>query len=885
MFARIVFRIRSSIRAFAKTPGISLALLTSIALGVGSNASIGGFIAGLAHPGSSVSSSNQIVSIFAHDRSSDAGPLSDAEYREIRNRARAFSWVDAVRIAPIEVVLDGHPKTLMTASVMPELAKALNLRFKGGVVLSDRLFESLGGGNGETGSRILINNHQLPISGVAPRTLEGIYEDRPIDLWMPYEDGAGHDANPNRRDLWVLGGLRHGVSANTAQREIAAAFKNADAVEVIPYSGVAATAARGLASIIRLLQYIAGAVFLIACINVASLLLGRAFKRSSETSLRVALGATRRALSGELLSDSVVIAVSGGILGLLLALEAKQVIPNLLFQEDAERLSFVPPIASIITSALVCMSITALSGMMPIFATVADRPWAVLQREQGFSSIKVVRLRSALVVLQIALCCALVIFATLLLQGFHAALRTGLGQTLGNPILATVQSLPPPNISADYFKAVEESAKSFPDVVPVAWASQLPGSQSTWESFRIQAASTPLHDVDLDISEFTRDSQDQPEQEPTAGRLFTAQDLTCRAAVVNASAADVLSRSATAGERVFDRAGLPVHIIGVVHRITGITPDRRPTIYFDPMGPYPHGATKGALFRAPAALTSSDIALNVNIVSSGYAQALGLPAVAGHWFSDRSRFSDPCRHVGVVNQEAANLFFGGKPLGVGIIDQDSNQTEIIGVVRSQGLGIFQQYADPTVFIPDWQNYPLRMTLILRWSKATDQDLENLRRKIESVPGGAAPPQIETLDTQLTRSALAPLRIATLISLVSAFAALTVSMIGVFSTQSDVHRERRKVLALHVAFGARGWRVMLTSLRESGRLVFAGCLAGAGCSIALERILLIGTGLLSRTPVRSWLVALLLPGLAVLLSATVAALRSLSVDPMVIMRDQ
>jgi ABC-type antimicrobial peptide transport system permease subunit len=113
----------------------------------------------------------------------------------------------------------------------------------------------------------------------------------------------------------------------------------------------------------------------------------------------------------------------------------------------------------------------------------------------------------------------------------------------------------------------------------------------------------------------------------------------------------------------------------------------------------------------------------------------------------------------------------------------------------------------------------------------------------------------------------------------------VSMIGVFSMQSDVHRERQKVLALHVAFGARGWRVMFTSLRESGRLVFIGCLAGAGCAIALERVLLIGTGLLSRTPVRSWLVALLLPGVAVLLSAAVAALRSLRVDPMVIMRDR
>ena len=173
-----------------------------------------------------------------------------------------------------------------------------------------------------------------------------------------------------------------------------------------------------------------------------------------------------------------------------MAFGAKRIIPSLLFQEDAERLTFVSPVAFLITSSVVCVSIIALAGMMPIFATVTDRPWTVLQREQGFSSAKVVRLRAGLAVLQIALCCALVIFATLLLQGFHNALKTGIGQKLGSPILVTVQSLPPPpNLPADYFKAVEKSAKSVPDLVPATWTTQLPGGRSTWQSFRIDRKS------------------------------------------------------------------------------------------------------------------------------------------------------------------------------------------------------------------------------------------------------------------------------------------------------------------------------------------------------------------------------------------------------------
>jgi hypothetical protein len=544
MFSKALFRIRNAIRAFANTLGVSLALLASIAIGVGINASVGGFIAGLAHPTSLVGHSEQLVSILAHDRLSDPGPLSDSEYQKIRSRITEFSWIDAVRIAPLEVTIDGQSETITVASVMPDMADALNLKLNGGVVLSDHLYgTTFGVGNRPIAGHIRINDRELPITGVAPKTLEGLYGDRPIDLWMPFEDGNRQDSNPSPRDLWVLASLRPGVSTYAAQREIRTKLRNADDVEVIPYSGIAPRTARGLASIIALLKFIAGSVFLIACINVASLLLGRAFERSGETSLRVALGATRKELSGELLSDSVVLAFAGGILGLLLAFGARRFIPNLLFQEDAERAIFVPPVASIIASSIICMSITVLSGMMPIFATVTDRPWTVLQREQGFSSTKVVRLRAALVVLQIALCCALVIFATLLLDGFHKALKTGIGQKLGNPILVTVQALPPPiGVPADYFKAVEQSVKSVPDVAPVAWTTQLPGSRPIWQSFRIQAASLPLHEVVLDVSEFPRDQQSRPEFQPTAGRLFAARDLLCRTGVVDGAAADVLVR-------------------------------------------------------------------------------------------------------------------------------------------------------------------------------------------------------------------------------------------------------------------------------------------------------------------------------------------------------
>jgi hypothetical protein len=109
----------------------------------------------------------------------------------------------------------------------------------------------------------------------------------------------------------------------------------------------------------------------------------------------------------------------------------------------------------------------------------------------------------------------------------------------------------------------------------------------------------------------------------------------------------------------------------------------------------------------------------------------------------------------VINQEAANLYFNGIPLGAAVIDDRGVRTEIIGVVRSQVFGTFEQHAEPAIYFPMWQDCPPRMTLILRDSKWNSGIAADLRRRIENVPGrGPAPIAINTLDRQLAQSGLA-----------------------------------------------------------------------------------------------------------------------------------
>ena len=211
----------------------------------------------------------------------------------------------------------------------------------------------------------------------------------------------------------------------------------ADAIAVLSYTGLTPEAAGGMARITRLLYGAAGVVFFIACVNVATFLLARASARSHETSVRVALGAGRGQLARGLLSDSVLISGAGGLLGGLLALWTIDIVPALLFDQDAEQLTLVPDLFGTLAVCAACALVTIACGLLPLLDLRHDNPAAVLQRESAGPSRGMRRFRAGLVVAQMACCSMLVIGAGLLLKGFRSALQTSVGQSLGQPILAT----------------------------------------------------------------------------------------------------------------------------------------------------------------------------------------------------------------------------------------------------------------------------------------------------------------------------------------------------------------------------------------------------------------------------------------------------------------
>jgi ABC-type lipoprotein release transport system permease subunit len=859
-------RIRYSARAFLRTPGLTLALLLTIALGIGSNICIQGFVRGLTGTNSALTSVESIVSVFGRDAHHDAGPLSYQDYLSLKSRGDIFEWIGAACVSPADIASAGQSAIASVAAVTPDLAGLFNLPLDSGAVVSDRMWQSEFGAKADIrGEQIRIDGVATRVSDVAPKWLEGVYRDRTVDVWLPLRAGG----SPN---LWVLARLRRDVSIAQARTAV-----RSGEMDMLPYTGMTPELAAGMSRVGTLLSLAAGAVFFIACANVASFLLGRAFARSHEISVRVALGANRAQLARDLLSDSVVISIAGGACGMLLAVWTSRVVPALLFEQDAESLVFAPDLLNIVAWSGACAGITIVCGLLPILVIRDDRPATVLRREGAGPSLAIRRLRVGLVVAQMTSCCVLVISTAFLLDGLRAALQTSAGHRLGNPILATVQARPDVSVDVGYFQHVEQAVRSLPGASVTAWAGRLPGSQPTWQSFRIDPSLLPLREVTLNIGSFTPASLELFKLPPAAGRMFGFAERACRAAIVNEEAAERLFGASTAGRTLQDPAGLPIEITGVVAMRKAES--NRPTIYYN----YAPGQIAPARFRVPVSSQLARAELNANVVSANYFDVMGVPLIAGQGFKGDATAA-ACR-AGVVNEEAADLYFNGKAVGAAVIDDRGRRTAIIGVAHSAPLGSLERRVEPAIYFPMSQDALPRMTLIVGARKVDRAMLADLRRRIESVAGhGAAPLVIKTLEEQLSQTALAPLRIAVIILGASATTALALSVLGLFGALSDAARHRRRELAVRIALGAQRWRVIAQVLIEGGRLACAGALAGTLASLLLSRLFVRITPANNSPALWVWLAAPFLLAMAVAIASVLPARRALIVNPVTILRD-
>jgi hypothetical protein len=256
--------------------------------------------------------------------------------------------------------------------------------------------------------------------------------------------------------------------------------------------------------------------------------------------------------------------------------------------------------------------------------------------------------------------------------------------------------------------------------------------------------------------------------------------------------------------------------------------------------------------------------------------------VAGGLFSEDLK-PDACR-VGIVNEEAAERYFGGHALGGAIVDAGGRRIEITGVVHSPLLRASQRKPEPTMYLPMAQEFRPRMTLLLGARDGSDAVLGSVRRALEAVPGGRGV-RLTTLDAHLSRTALAPERIASVLVGASAATALTLGILGLYAAMAEAVRQRRREIALRIALGAPGWRVIRQVVVEGLQLAAVGIAAGTlGSLLAIRWLGRIAPGA-EALSVWVWAAAPLVMIGAVAVASVVPARRALTSDPLTIMRDR
>jgi hypothetical protein len=240
--------------------------------------------------------------------------------------------------------------------------------------------------------------------------------------------------------------------------------------------------------------------------------------------------------------------------------------------------------------------------------------------------------------------------------------------------------------------------------------------------------------------------------------------------------------------------------------------------------------------------------------------------------------------VAVINREAADMYFHGDAVGGAIIDRLGRRATVIGVVGSATLRASQRSVAPAVYLPYTQDFQPRMTMIAETNGVDPAMMRRLRARIATIPGGREERiAIATLDQQLSRTAFAPERIATVLVGASATIALLLGALGLYGVMNDATRRRKREFALRIALGAQGGHVVWQVIAEGMRLVMAGTLAGIAGSLVVNQWLARITPSGDSLSAGVWLSAPALLALAVVVASVIPARIAAASDPLLLLR--
>ena len=497
--------VRFAARMLAKNPGFTAVAVLTLALGIGANTAIFSVVDAVLLRRLPVDSPDRLVAV--HNQLPKVNlprtEISALQFRDYADRTDVFESAAAITFPNYNLTGTDQPLRLRGMRTTAGLFSVLGVRPVAGrvftaaedtygaqhvVLLSQNASERMyGSDQGSIGKRLQLDGESYEIIGVMPRTLEVIYPD--VELWTPMAF-TPRELNEERRwslTFEMLGRLRSGVSLTAGRAAMAtmAARMNGSMDSSIGTFGIEVRpfVQEHIGDVRQPLYILLGAVslvLLIACANIANLMLARGTARSREMAIRAAMGAARDRIVAQLLTESLLLAVLGGALGLLIAEWGCQVLirmaPADLLRATAIGLN---PVVLLFTLAVSIM-VGILFGLAPALEA-ARKDLAGALKEGGRSSQEASgrqSLRKTLVISEVALAIVLLICSGLLLRSFQKLSEVRPGFDPANVLTAQV-SLPRTKYAdeaklASFSDALLARVSSMPGVLHAAMASQPP---------------------------------------------------------------------------------------------------------------------------------------------------------------------------------------------------------------------------------------------------------------------------------------------------------------------------------------------------------------------------------------------------------------------------
>ena len=438
------------VRMLTKKPVFTIIAVITLALGIGANTAIFSVVNAVLLRALPYHNANRLIVLSTSSPSGDRNGLSVPEAQDYQTGMRSLEDLTAFQSQSVNVTGGERPDRVRGAFVSANFFKVFNLTplvgrtfaegedRQGGeklAVVNEKMWrERLNGDANLAGKKLILNGEPFSVIGVVPSSFKEPL-DPDVEVWMPVLNYPGNSGMRAWRQLFAVGHLRPGVSVSQAQAEastIANQLAQAYPKENAGYNAKLEYFRDLLVSDVRpmlwLLFAAVGVILLIACANLANLLLARGLARQKEIAVRAALGASRWRLIRQLLTETTLIGLLGGVGGLLLAywgLFALLKLPQNFVNTKEATLD-----TRVLVFALAVSVITGwLFGLIPALQLARPELQSFLKegaRGSGEGS-RWNRVRSAFVVAQVALSLLLLVSAGLLIRSFDKLLRVDVG--------------------------------------------------------------------------------------------------------------------------------------------------------------------------------------------------------------------------------------------------------------------------------------------------------------------------------------------------------------------------------------------------------------------------------------------------------------------------